>query len=113
MARYRLRIDHVIEDRIVPAGTEVGEGTDIPFDQAPSNQMEGVDDEGRRKVNELHQRLYGADAPWHTEEAEECRKADQGAAERQRKEEAASGHRATASARPMPPPKVGEPPPKK
>lgn len=63
--RYRLLTVHIIAGGSRAAGTEVGTGTDIPYPGLPSNQMEGVDDEGKRRVNELHQKLYGQDAPWH------------------------------------------------
>ena len=101
MARYRLRSDHVIGGQVVPAGTEVGTDTDIPFDQVPSNQMEGLDDEGVAKVNELHQQLYGTDAPWHSEAATETREADEKAYKEQQEEERKSGQNAAVSAQPM------------
>jgi hypothetical protein len=65
--RYRLLVPHIIDGAPRPAGTEVGDGTGIPYDATPSNQMEGVDDVGKRAVNELHQKLYGREAPWHAE----------------------------------------------
>ena len=101
MARYRLRSDHVIDGRVVPAGTEVGTDTDIPFDQVPSNQMEGLDPEGIDKVNELHQQLYGVDAPWHSEAETAKREADDKAYKEQQEKEKKSGQNAAVSARPV------------
>lgn len=62
--RYLLLAPHVIGGHYLPAGTVVGEDTSYPLD-VPSNQMVGVDETGKSAVNELHQRLYGRDAPWH------------------------------------------------
>lgn len=64
MGRYRLLAPHMIGGYHLQAGTEVGEGTGYPVDE-PSNQMEGVDEVAKGRVNELHQKLYGKDAPWH------------------------------------------------
>lgn len=64
MARYRLTYDHhaVIDgiDYLLPAGTEVGDGTSYPWhytnakgelvDREPSMCMEGLDDEGKARV---------------------------------------------------------------
>lgn len=61
---YRLRTDHVIQDRVVPAGTLVGVGQEFPWYGPVTNQMEGVDDAGRAEVNKVHQTLYGRDAVW-------------------------------------------------
>jgi Ni/Co efflux regulator RcnB len=65
--RYRLLAPHVIAGYHLEAGAEVGEGTGYPV-AGPSNQMEGIDDLGKSRVNELHQKLYGKDAPWHDPE---------------------------------------------
>lgn len=63
--RYRLLTQHMINDKLLPEGTEIGEGTDHPYDGTPSNQMEGLDDYSTGQVNEVHRKLYGHDAPWH------------------------------------------------
>lgn len=63
MAKYRLLQDHVIDAAIVPKGTEIGEGTSVVFKGEPSVYMVGLDGEGKSKVRELHQRLYGKDGP--------------------------------------------------
>lgn len=68
MARYRLRADHVIEGAVRHAGAEVGDGTNIPFDFEPTTEMEGLDDEGVKRVNEVHKRLFGVPAPWSPKE---------------------------------------------
>jgi hypothetical protein len=62
--RYRLLSQHMIGGHLLEAGTEVGEGTGYPVYE-PSNQMEGVDETAKGRINELHQKLYGKDAPWH------------------------------------------------
>lgn len=49
--KYRLTAPHYIEDRVLPAGTVIGEGTEFPFllpdgtPRPPSTEMEGLDDE--------------------------------------------------------------------
>lgn len=85
MAQYRLLAEHVTPEGVVlEAGTVVGDDTSYPWRYAhnnepmpPSNQMEGVDDEGREKIKELNRKLYGEDAP-HTvgpsEEVQAARK---------------------------------------
>src|SRR4051812_325787 len=65
--RYRLLSQHMIGGHLLEAGTEVGEGTGYPVYE-PSNQMEGVDETAKGRINELHQKLYGRDAPWHDPE---------------------------------------------
>jgi hypothetical protein len=57
----------MIGGHLLEAGTEVGEGTGYPVYE-PSNQMEGVDETAKGRINELHQKLYGRDAPWHDPE---------------------------------------------
>lgn len=52
MARYRLTGPHYLQDRVLEAGAEVGDGTDFPFPGLPTLQMEGLDDEGKTLVNE-------------------------------------------------------------
>lgn len=72
MAKYLLHAPHYTSDgRYLTAGTAVGDDTNQPWNDEVTNQMEGLDDEGREKVQELHKRLYNADAPWHTPEMEE------------------------------------------
>lgn len=88
MAKYRLMAAHHIGGVVYPEGTEVGDDTKVPFDGAPSNQMMGLDDEGKEKVNELHQNLYGKDADWHTPEYEERERRAVEERDKQRKEEA-------------------------
>jgi hypothetical protein len=86
--QYRLRGAHLLEGRIVPAGTIVGAGTGYPLnDDQPSNAMEGANEAGRAKVNELHQRLYGADAPWHDERRQRDVQKDLEEQKKQRDEE--------------------------
>jgi hypothetical protein len=85
--QYRLRGTHIIEGRTVPKGTVVGDGGEYPWDTDPSNIMEGVNDAGKRKVNELHQRLYGVDAPWHDPKIQRDTEEDLKKQEEQRKEE--------------------------
>jgi hypothetical protein len=87
--RYRLLAAHMMGGHHLPAGTEVGTDTGYPV-MVPSNQMEGVDDAGKAKVNEIHQRLYGRDAPWHDPEHPVAQAvADAEAAAAQREEEEA------------------------
>lgn len=101
MAKYRLLAPHIIGDVQYPAGTEVGAGTGIPFDGIPSNQMEGLDEDGIDKVNELHQKLYNHDAPWHTPEAERKREEEARLREEEAERERESGIRASSSAVPV------------
>jgi hypothetical protein len=84
--QYRLRSPHIIEGVVVPAGTIVGEGTSYPTAQ-PSNMMEGANEAGKGKINEFHQRLYGADAPWHDPKRQRDVVEDRKEQEKQRKEE--------------------------
>lgn len=69
MARYKLLEEAVINDTVLAAGTEIGDGTPYPFDQEPGPHMEGLDREGKKKVEEVHQKLYGKHAPKHPPEA--------------------------------------------
>jgi hypothetical protein len=87
--QYRLRAKHVIDGREVPAGTLVGDGTDYPWDEDtdPSNLMEGANAAGKERVNKLHQRLYGADAPWHDERLQKDVEKDLEDQKKQREEE--------------------------
>lgn len=67
---FRLRSPHIIEGAMRNADTIVGPyGSEAPvvFNGDPTPDMEGVDDEGVAKVNEVYRRLHGTDAPWHGE----------------------------------------------
>jgi hypothetical protein len=69
---FRLRSPHVIDGALRNAGTIVGPlGSDAPvvFNDPPTPDMEGVDDEGRGEVNRVFNLLHGRDAPWHGENA--------------------------------------------
>lgn len=48
--RYRLKSQHYINGLLLEAGTEIGEGTEVPFTAPPSAEMEGVNDEGKKLV---------------------------------------------------------------
>lgn len=52
--KFKLTGRHYIDDRLLEAGKEIGDGTDVPLpeDFVPSMQMEGVDEEGKRMVAE-------------------------------------------------------------
>lgn len=64
MAKYRLLVEHSTSDgRVLPAGTEVGDGTPEPWPMEPSNQMEGLDDDGKKRVDEFWQSRYGHPKP--------------------------------------------------
>lgn len=90
-AKYRLMSVHMIDGETLPVGAEIGADTDRPYDATPSNQMMGLNEEGKRRVNEVHQKLYGKDAPWHDDRLyraqEEARRSEQ--EQRQQEEEAA------------------------
>lgn len=94
--KFRLLADHVNSDQqVIPAGTKAGddtawtwrdrEGKPLPV----STQMDGLDDEGRQMVNDLHQTLYGRPAPyWEPIEAAPVRAArEKEAAEQQKLDE--------------------------
>ena len=57
---------------MLEAGTVVGDETEYPWqlpdgsDMRPSTQMTGLDEEGKQKVDELHQELYGTSPSWQT-----------------------------------------------
>lgn len=94
--KFRLLAAHVLPDQsIVPAGTKVGDEEGITWRDANgeplpvSTQMDGLDDEGRQMVQELHQKLYGTGPYWdqatpkavqeaRDKEAEEQKKLDEG-----------------------------------
>jgi hypothetical protein len=65
--KYRLRSPHVIEGAVRNAGTVVGDDDDCPvkYYGDPTPDMEGLDDASRDKINEVHKRLHGIEAPWH------------------------------------------------
>jgi len=70
MAQYRLLAPHIYHNGVMlETGTVVGDDTPYPWTyeangqpMPPSNQMEGVDDDGKAKVEELHKKLYGEEA---------------------------------------------------
>ena len=51
MARYKLLSPHFIDGQYLEAGTEVGDGTPFSITK-PSIEMEGVDDAGKKAVEE-------------------------------------------------------------
>ena len=60
MAKYKLLAEHVTSDgQVLPAGTEVGDGTPYSWPMEPSNQMEGLDEDGKAKVDAFWQSRYG------------------------------------------------------
>lgn len=88
MAKYKLLTQHVTSESVIlEPGTEVGDDTDWPWKGEPSIHMVGVDEEGKQKVNELHQKLYGRDAP--AQEAEEPSEEDKKAEQEEEKLKAA------------------------
>lgn len=50
MPKYRLLVPHYINDQLLPEGTEVGDGTKVPFDARPSLDMEGLDEASMKLV---------------------------------------------------------------
>lgn len=97
--RYRLLAPHVTSDgRMLEEGAIVGEGDDVvdPWRNTrgelmpPTTQMEGLDDDSRKAVGELHQKLYGAPPSWENNLPEEQRKAREAEAEEQAKLDAGS-----------------------
>jgi len=62
--RFRLLAVHYIDDRLLEPGTEVGDGTSVPFRypdgkmRLPSTEMEGVDEEGRAAVAAVQSRSF-------------------------------------------------------
>lgn len=90
--KYRLLARHVLADqRLVEAGTVVGDDTAFPWRDAagnelpPTTQMEGLDDASRQKVQDVHQQLYGVDPHWDRAQTPEEREAFEAAGEEQRK----------------------------
>ena len=74
---------HIIEGRDVPTARWSAMAPTIRWmkDCEPSNLMEGANAAGKERVNKLHQRLYGADAPWRREAAKGRREGSRGAGE--------------------------------
>lgn len=61
--RYMLHAEHVYKTgEVLPPGTIVGDGTNWPWPDPPSTQMEGLDPEAKKATDEVWQRLYGTDA---------------------------------------------------
>lgn len=91
--KYRLLAEHIapVSGEVLPAGTEVGDDTPYPWknadgsDAEPSTTMEGLDDAARKKVEEVHQRLFGHRPYWHEGQPDEVRKAREKEAEEQQK----------------------------
>jgi hypothetical protein len=50
MARYRLTERAYIADRVLEPGTEIGSGTEIPFDGTPGPYMEPLDTAAKAEV---------------------------------------------------------------
>ena len=61
MAKYRLLAQHVLHGAVREAGTEVGDGTELPYTDDPTPHMEGLDAAGKRKVAEVHKRHFPDD----------------------------------------------------
>lgn len=92
--RYRLLAPHVTSDgRMLEEGMIVGEGDDSvdPWldprgeEMAPTTQMEGLDAESEKAIDELHNRLYGESPKWKNHLPEEQRKAREAEAKEQEK----------------------------
>lgn len=58
MARYKLLADHYMFDRLLPAGTEIGDGTPWPFKGEPSMEMQGMDKASQDLINKRFAGLY-------------------------------------------------------
>lgn len=62
--RFKLLAQHYIDDRLLEPGTEVGDGTSVPFRfpdgsrMVPSTEMEGVDEEGVKAVEDVRSRSF-------------------------------------------------------
>lgn len=91
--KYRLLAPHVLPDGVIlEEGTEVGDDTSWPWrypynnePMPPSNMMEGLDDEGKKAIEELHNKLYGQGPYWENSQPEEVRKAREAQAKEQEK----------------------------
>jgi hypothetical protein len=67
---FRLRTPHIIGGAVRNPGTVVGPyASDAPvkYEGEPTPDMEGADEEGVSKINEVYQRIHGTNAPWHEE----------------------------------------------
>ncbi len=134
--KYKLLGPHVLSGgERLEEGTEVGDDTGYPWkypdgkDMDPTPQMEGLDDQSREKVREVHRKLYGVGPHWENQneevvkarekEAEEQKKLDEGSepvspqqkAERKWEEEDREGKRGEASIAPTIPPRPVTTPP--
>lgn len=62
--QFKLLATHYIDNRLLPAGTIIGEGTDVPFlfpdgqIQHPSDQMEGLDESAQAEVDAVRARGF-------------------------------------------------------
>lgn len=92
--RYRLLAPHVTSDgRMLEEGMIVGEGENSadPWlnsrgeKMAPTTQMEGLDPESIKAVDELHQHLYGTPPSWKNNLPEAVAKAREQEAKEQEK----------------------------
>src|SRR6188472_3851711 len=129
--KYRLLGPHVLSGgERLEEGTEVGDDTGYPWkypdgkDMDPTPQMEGLDEQSRAKVREVHQRLYGGGPTWENQneevakarekEAEEQKKLDEGSepvsdqqkVERDWEKERKEGKRGEATVAPTIPPRA-------
>jgi hypothetical protein len=59
MPKYLLRRLHVIEGALRGAGTEVGDGTDIPFPYEPTPYMIAFDAAGQTALDAVNARIFG------------------------------------------------------
>lgn len=50
MSRYRLTEPAFIGNRVWPAETEIGDGTQVPFSGIPGPHMEPLDDEAKKAL---------------------------------------------------------------
>jgi len=62
--KYLLLVPHVINDRRLEAGTEVGTDTPYPYTAPPSTEMAGLDSAGKAAVEKLHMEKFGKAPPW-------------------------------------------------
>lgn len=75
MARYLLLAEHVSSDgRVLPAGTEVGDGTSEPWPMEPSGQMDPLDADALEKAKQWHIDRYGEEGWKDFEKAMEARR---------------------------------------
>jgi hypothetical protein len=90
--KYKLLGPHVLASgERLEEGTEVGDDTDFPWkdvegkEMEPTTQMEGLDEASRKKVRDVHQRLYGQGPAWERGQSDAVRQAREREAEEQRK----------------------------